>query len=1006
MHARARRTAAVAATALLTTMLAGAVVPPAMSEPAPDTPPTPEAEPATEGDAAPEEDAVPDGSRWTLATLPDTQFYSRYGASQFEPRYGTNPYQAQAEWLAEVHDELNIPFVTHLGDLVDRAGVEAEWEIADAAHQVLEDAGLPYSVLPGNHDLLNSSANDTELADDEPFLRWFSPERSAAQSPDSGRDPSGFSEYHVFEAEGQEYLVLALAWRTSDETLAWADQVMADHPTLPTILTSHEILGVDSDGVTAVTGGNGERLWEGLIRDNDQIFLTLSGHNHGSAHRVVQNDAGNDVIQILQDWQMAYEGGNGYLGLLEFNLENDSIDVLAPSPWVVGKDAADLTVHDRPLLDAPNEEFSVDIDFDERFAGFNAEWEPGDGQETSLRERARALILDGFEGVPAVDRAEPGSTEDYVRVDGTLAHWRPNLVDAAIGDVLPEGTELPDVVLEEQAMARGPVDTSPTAQEEDVRLCEAHAFSSSDAGICFDNSSNADNRFSYFTTEHGVPVTNATFENGYTIEAFVNIAEDWTAEDNAWTRALARSGNRSRIPGMAQIWDYTHSPASIGFSNLREFQWSVVPGDPTTGDRSAWSGEITSDDWYHLAMVNDPADGSVTMYVDGMPILRNISDGNGMSFEEGYPWMIGAAMTDDAIGSGWHGGVGEVRVIDRATEPGEWLIDRPDVEAFEIENGELEVGPDGSVPALTGTGASGATVVLDGALTGEAVVAEDGTWSVEPTLVDEAAGTREFAVSHGFGERRSGDQLGQITVPDDEEPPVDPGEPVPPTPGRGFYLNDGWDAWADHEFSFGRPGDEVLVGDWDGDGSDTLAVRRGNAYFLSNSLYGGDADVELTFGRSGDTVLVGDWDGDGVDSFAVRRGNSYFLTNELVGGDAETELDYGRANDQVLVGDYDGNGTDTFAVRRGARYFVSNSLSSGWADEEFTYGRSADQVLVGDWDGDGSDTFASRRGNLYLMSNTLTGGWADREVRYGRSGDEVFVGDWNADGSDTLGIRR
>ncbi|MGC5629193.1 glycoside hydrolase family 3 N-terminal domain-containing protein [Georgenia sp. Z1344] len=242
-----------------------------------------------------------------------------------------------------------------------------------------------------------------------------------------------------------------------------------------------------------------------------------------------------------------------------------------------------------------------------------------------------------------------------------------------------------------------------------------------------------------------------------------------------------------------------------------------------------------------------------------------------------------------------------------------------------------------------------------------------------------------------------------LTYEDDDE---EPGEPVPPSPGRGFYLNDGWDIWADHEFSFGRPGDQVLVGDWDGNGSDTLAVRRGNAYFLSNSLYGGNADVELTFGRDGDTVLVGDWDGDGVDSFAVRRGNSYFLTNSLAGGDAETELDYGRADDAVLVGDYDADGIDTFAVRRGNTYYVSNSLSSGWADEEFDYGRANDEVLVGDWDGNGSDTFASRRGNLYLVSNTFDGGWADREVRYGRSGDEVFVGDWNADGSDTLGVRR
>src|SRR5699024_10526378 len=41
--------------------------------------------------------------------------------------------------------------------------------------------------------------------------------------------------------------------------------------------------------------------------------------------------------------------------------------------------------------------------------------------------------------------------------------------------------------------------------------------------------------------------------------------------------------------------------------------------------------------------------------------------------------------------------------------------------------------------------------------------------------------------------------------------PEEPGVPIPtpPAPGIGFYLNDGWDARAEHEFSYGRVGDEV-----------------------------------------------------------------------------------------------------------------------------------------------------------------------------------------------------
>jgi alkaline phosphatase len=31
---------------------------------------------------------------------------------------------------------------------------------------------------------------------------------------------------------------------------------------------------------------------------------------------------------------------------------------------------------------------------------------------------------------------------------------------------------------------------------------------------------------------------------------------------------------------------------------------------------------------------------------------------------------------------------------------------------------------------------------------------------------------------------------------------------------------------ADLEQDYGRPGDEVFVGDWNGDGTDTLGIRR------------------------------------------------------------------------------------------------------------------------------------------------------------------------------------
>lgn len=101
-------------------------------------------------------------SRFTLGILPDTQFYSRHATKDtgdlFNARYGSDPFDTQTAWLADNAGQLNMPFVPHLGDVVDQAYVAAEWPVADAAMQNLENADMPYSILPGNH-LLTSDGS-------------------------------------------------------------------------------------------------------------------------------------------------------------------------------------------------------------------------------------------------------------------------------------------------------------------------------------------------------------------------------------------------------------------------------------------------------------------------------------------------------------------------------------------------------------------------------------------------------------------------------------------------------------------------------------------------------------------------------------------------------------------------------------------------------------------------------------------------------------------------------
>ncbi|MFC8922232.1 LamG-like jellyroll fold domain-containing protein [Cellulosimicrobium sp. NPDC057127] len=698
------------------------------------------------------------GSRFTLAVLPDTQFYSRYAQSNFEPDYGTNPFATQTAWLAEHADELNIPFVTHLGDVVDRVGVENEWRTADAAMRTLEDAALPYSVLAGNHDVLNSRDDLYDTAYDlanEPFLRWFGPGRAASQVTDGGTDPTGMNQYQVFEAEGQEFLVLALSWRASDATLAWANEVVDAHPTTPTILTSHDI--INADAPAGATSRNGERLWDALIAHNDQIFLTLNGHYHGAAVTERTNDAGHAVTQILMDYQMAYEGGNGYLGLFEFDLSNDVIDVETVSPWVVSKPTETLTSYDDPVLDGDTQQFSIPIDFSERFGGFNPGFGPGDGQWPSLSDRAVEILTDGFEGVPGSTDVLPGSAEDYVEVDGTLAHWR---MTGETG-TLAEGEVVEDVAgdsdLHRAAIAES---GSPTAQVEDVAVVDAtYPYSSSGQAVCFADSSKVTDRYSYLTTDADAPVNDADLSSGYTIETFVQMDTSWTADDNAWSKALVRSGNRSQIPGMPwSRWDYTASPTALGISNLREFQWTEVGQDATKGDRTNWSGEIMVDTWSHVALVNDPATAETTMYVNGAPVLRTALDTVGASFNPGMPWIVGADWVDDAATNGWNGCVGETRIVDRPLDRDEWLTARPDLAGLEVtELPEQPVPADVTEVELGGLGTPRATVTAT-AGTHEPLtttVAEDGTWTLTvPASSIDAEGTL-VSVVQGFGERVS-----------------------------------------------------------------------------------------------------------------------------------------------------------------------------------------------------------------------------------------------------------
>lgn len=201
----------------------------------------------------------------------------------------------------------------------------------------------------------------------------------------------------------------------------------------------------------------------------------------------------------------------------------------------------------------------------------------------------------------------------------------------------------------------------------------------------------------------------------------------------------------------------------------------------------------------------------------------------------------------------------------------------------------------------------------------------------------------------------------------------------------------------------------VLVGDWDGSGTDGIGWWHEGRVRLRTAA--GEV-IEFRYGRVGDVPLAGDWDGDGRTTLGIVRDGAWHLKNALQGGDADHTFTYGRVSrgDVPIAGDWDGNGVQTPGIIRDGEWHLRNTHAGGPGDHVFTYGRitRGDRPLVGDWTHDGVDLPGIVREREWHLRFGHAGGIADLDYIYGRvtAGDVPAMGDWNGDGIDTPAIVR
>jgi hypothetical protein len=585
----------------------------------------------------------PDSLQFTLAVMPDTQFL------YFAPSLKPQPQQASFRFIRNGGDDRNdnIVFMAHLGDLTED-GLAEEFAAVNDVFDYLDENGVAYSVLAGNHDI-DSSTDDQRGP--TPYLDTMGPQRFTNSPTFIGASPGGYNTAHMFSAAGQQWLLLAMDWRTSSIGFSWANQVIADHPSLPVILTTHEIAGPTYDDTIypylygdaendAELSAYGQQVWDELINGNDQIFLTLNGHYWPPGRVTLQNAKGNDVHVHITNYQNRYYGGAAMIRLYHFDLARNTIDVETLAPWILDQTSQtrNLLAAQESRLTTPVDYFSVDIDFAERFAGFEPITVP------------------------------PGRPASEMLIPGTVAYWRFDQGGAPGTDFTP-GQSVADQTGNGNDFSV--LDVVPgSASDVLTWSADHHPDQPGHASLYFDGGQNPLNG-AYLTTAPDAPLNTATFEHGYTFEAFLKVPTDWNSDDNSWMALISRWGESGQAGKSQGNTDPNEPIATLSLSDGREPQWCVYPLN-LDDESTNWGQGLPEDTWWHVAVVND-GDKTV-MYVEGCETVDNPPTRAVGLVQLALPWVLGGYEYGGSINQVWHGWIGDVRVVNRALSVEEFMI--------------------------------------------------------------------------------------------------------------------------------------------------------------------------------------------------------------------------------------------------------------------------------------------------------------------------------------------
>lgn len=328
-------------------------------------------------------------SSYNVVFLPDIQ-----NAVEFRPEV----LKTAAKWLCDNRDLVNAKAFISLGDSTNDYDDTVQWGNALNFYNELYKGGYKILQQPGNHDY-----------GDNYYLDAFGPESDFGKKTGNTFSPSGYSSYITFDGGSYKYLAVNISmFHISDASeREWLQSVLTEYKDYPTIVTSHSFQDVDAAKPNAVTMNDfGKSVWD-IVKKHSQVFMMISGHNHGAGAEVLLNDAGLDVYSVMTDYQFTYNGGNAFFRFAEFDEAHNKIRLSSFSPYSATLRDDDRTFFDVNYMTGDGSYTVIDFKFESRFEGLK---KSEDAEYAKILKTAKETEKDApfshFENIDAISRSD------------------------------------------------------------------------------------------------------------------------------------------------------------------------------------------------------------------------------------------------------------------------------------------------------------------------------------------------------------------------------------------------------------------------------------------------------------------------------------------------------------------------------------------------------------------------------------------------------------------------